>query len=139
APLSLHLTLQRLRVRRRRGVLPRRADAGSSERGGATLPSPEPEQRTAGAGATMSPIVLHAVLAGLAICALGAQMRYRIPGHSVFLVLPWLGPAVACLGPILLVNAVIVQINTSGFTIQRVERWALALAFAVGGLSFVSP
>jgi hypothetical protein len=85
------------------------------------------------------PIVLHVVLAALAAGSLWAQMTYRIPGRSVFLALPWLGPAVACLGSLLLINAVAGRISASDTALRRVARWALTMTFALGVLAFAIP
>jgi uncharacterized membrane protein len=85
------------------------------------------------------PLAVHAGLAVLTLASLWAQMAYRIPGRSVFWVLPWLGPAVACLGPLLLVNAVAGRISASQLAFRRVARWALVATAACAALAFVIP
>jgi uncharacterized membrane protein len=85
------------------------------------------------------PLAVHAGLAVLAIASLWAQMAYRIPGRSVFWALPWLGPAVACLGPLLLVNVVAGRISASQLAFRRVARWALVATAACAALAFVIP
>jgi uncharacterized membrane protein len=85
------------------------------------------------------PLAVHFGLAVLALASLWAQMTYRIPGRSVFWALPWLGPAVACLGPLLLVNTVAGRISASQLALRRVARWALVATAACGALAFVTP
>jgi tetratricopeptide (TPR) repeat protein len=46
----------------------------------------------------------HAVLAGLALAALYAQMTYRVPSRFVFLMLPTVGAALAALSVLVILN-----------------------------------
>lgn len=86
----------------------------------------------------LPPFMIHLLLVVVAVCAVVAQWKYRVPGSAAFAVLAWIGTALSGLTLLMMIGGLVRRLPTDDRVRRVVDRCDHALTLLVFGFGLYS-